>query len=101
MRTLMEMVDTFSYDTEDKQRIIHEIGQRIAEARIKNKITTGELADLCNLSESCLYNTEKGKTNISVTNLIAICLALGCSLDDMIPPELYNPDYKTRENNIK
>ena len=87
------MID-FSYDKENKQRILCKIGKRIKEIRTQNKITTGELADLCNLSESCIFITEKGKTNISVTNLISICLALGCSLDDLIPPELYDPDIK-------
>ena len=91
----------YSYDKDNKQQVMREIGKRIAEIRTRNKITTGELADLCNLSESCIFSTEKGKTNISVTNLISICLALGCSLDDMIPPELYNPDYKKKENNTK
>lgn len=100
MRSLVEMID-FSYDKDNKQQILCEIGKRIKEIRTRNKITTGELADLCNLSESCIFITEKGKTNISVTNLLSICLALGCSLDDMIPPELYNPDLKKNNDNTK
>jgi len=55
------MID-FSYDKENKQRILCKIGKRIKEIRTQNKITTGELADLCNLSESCIFITEKGKT---------------------------------------
>lgn len=97
MRSLMEMVE-ISYDEENKQQVLKEIGKRIAEIRKKNNITAEKLADRCNVSYSCIYSTEKGKTNISITNLIMICLALGCNLDEIIPPELYDPDLKNTDN---
>ena len=97
MRSLKEMLDTMAYDTDDKQRFTKELGKRIQEERLKAGFSTGEFASRCGISDSCLFNTEKGRSNISITNLISICLMLDITLNDLIPEELYNPTCRTTD----
>lgn len=92
MKTLKDMVDTLAYDDEQKKDFNVKLGQRVSEERQKHKIKSGKFAALCGISESCLFNLEKGQTNISITNLLSICLVLDITLDELIPPDLYQPN---------
>lgn len=91
---LKEMLENIAYDENIKKTIVKQLGKRITDERSKNDVSIGELAVLCGISESSLYKVEKGTGDIRTTNLIAICLALDMTLDDLVPPELYNSKYK-------
>lgn len=86
---LKDMLDTLAYDDASKEEFIRQLGCRINEERLKRKFTTGEFAELCGISDSCLFNVEKGRSDIHTTNLLAICLALDMTLNELIPPPLY------------
>lgn len=91
---LKEMLESIAYDEQIRKNFIKELGKRIAEERSKGDVSIGEFSVLCGISESCLYNVERGRGDIRTTNLIAICLALDITLDDLVPPQLYNPRYQ-------
>ena len=91
---LKEMLENVAYDEEIRKLVVKQLGKRITEERSKSDVSIGEFSMLCGISESSLYKIERGIGDIRTTNLISICLALGITLDDLIPPELYNPKYK-------
>lgn len=66
-----------------------EIGQIIARnakgLRKARGLTLQEVADRAGLAKSYVWEIERGvQTNPSITKLIALCSALGCSLDGLV-----------------
>lgn len=91
---LKEMLDSMAYDEQSRKSFIKDLGKRISKERNEKQLSVKEFSLLCGVSEACLYNAEKG-VDVRTTTLIAICLALDMTLDDFIPPELYNSHYKS------
>ncbi|MCI8640420.1 MAG: helix-turn-helix transcriptional regulator [Clostridia bacterium] len=71
------------------------IGQKIAEARIKNNKTQESLAEELNISPAFLSNIETAKRRPSLSTLILIAEKLNLSLDYLI----YDKDIKIEINN--
>lgn len=67
------------------------IGQRIAEARIKNNKTQENLAEELNITPAFLSNIETAKRKPSLSTLILIAEKLDLSLDYLI----YDKDVET------
>lgn len=55
---------------------------RIARARLG--ISQEELADRCGLHRTYIGSVERGERNISVDNMEAISIALGCKLTELL-----------------
>lgn len=60
------------------------IGKEIKKARLKNSMTQEELAELVELSLSCISRLETGKTMVSVEKLYCIAKTLNTSIDCLI-----------------
>ena len=58
------------------------VGQRIKELRIKRGLTQEEFAFRCELDRTYITSLEKGKRNISLTNLEKIAKALDMTLSE-------------------
>ncbi len=58
-----------------------EIGRRIRDIRIKNKVTQIELSELLNTSQSTISAYESGKTLILTAFALQICKTYNVSLD--------------------
>ena len=71
------------------------IGQKIAEARIKNNKTQESLAEELNITPAFLSNIETGKRKPSLSIFILIAEKLDLSLDYLI----YDNDIKTEIDN--
>lgn len=64
------------------------IGTEIKIRRIRNRITQKELAGLLGISQTHLSNVENGRTMLGISNLLEIKRYLGCTLDDLLEPDM-------------
>jgi transcriptional regulator with XRE-family HTH domain len=63
-----------------------EIGERIAAARMYNKVTQQELAEVVgNVTGSSISQIENGRVNVSVRQLYDIALVLDCHPWTLLP----------------
>lgn len=60
---------------------------RIREARREAGMTQKELATAIGVTEPAISHYETGRRQITVSKLVAIAMALGCSLDDLCEDE--------------
>ena len=72
----------------------YSIGQRIAEARIKNNKTQEELAEELNITPAFLSNIETAKRKPSLSKFLEIADKLNISLDYLV----YNRDMSKEMN---
>lgn len=65
------------------------IGKRISEYRNSNRcsLTQAELAKRVDLSRASIINIEKGVQQVSISNLIKICIALDVSIREVLPSD--------------
>ncbi|MEH7284917.1 helix-turn-helix transcriptional regulator [Priestia megaterium] len=61
------------------------MGSKIKEYRKVMKLTTQELGDLSDTSQSTISQIERGNRSIHVESLTKICNALGVTLNDVLP----------------
>lgn len=64
------------------------IGSKIKEYRKAIKMTTLELGELSETSQSTISEIERGTRSIQVEILIKICNTLGVALNDVLPPNI-------------
>jgi len=69
-------VESLAYDDEKMEACLAEVGSRIREERIKQELSISKLAELSNLSVSCISKAETEKCRISLKALIKIATAL-------------------------
>ena len=53
----------------------------------KQKVTTKQLAECCGISESCMRNKIKGRSEPKLLEIKTICKKLGCSWDYLFASE--------------
>jgi transcriptional regulator with XRE-family HTH domain len=70
------------------------IGSKIKEYRKAIKMTTLELGELSETSQSTISEIERGTRAIEIEKLIKICNSLGVTLNDVIPPEILKKQLK-------
>jgi transcriptional regulator with XRE-family HTH domain len=81
---------------QDKAALVaRQLGARVRDARQAHKITLTRLSELTGLSAGFLSRLERGETNASISNLIAISGALGIALRDFFdePPPPAGPRF--------
>jgi transcriptional regulator with XRE-family HTH domain len=81
---------------EDKAAAVaRQLGARIRDARLAQKITLNALSETTGLSAGFLSRLERGETNASISNLIAISSALHIALRDFFedPQAELGPEY--------
>ena len=82
-------------DEERAAVVARQLGARIRDARQTQKITLNTLSESTGLSAGFLSRLERGETNASISNLIAISTALRIPLRDFFEdaPEPTGPEY--------
>ena len=60
------------------------LGNRVREARTEQKLTQEQLAALCDFDRTYISLVERGKRNISFTNLITLAKGLDVSVSDLV-----------------
>lgn len=81
---------------QDKAAVVaRQLGTRVRDARQAHKITLAQLSEATGLSPGFLSRLERGETNASISNLIAISGALRIALRDFFdePPAPAGPRY--------
>ena len=61
--------------------------ERLKELRKENYITQKQLAKKINVSEDCVYNWEKKRSEPSIVDLINLANILDCSIDYLVGRE--------------
>jgi len=67
------------------------IGKRIKEVRCEKHLTQEFLANVTGVNVSHISNIETNKVKVSLTLLVAICNALGVTLDYLLENEYSTP----------
>jgi transcriptional regulator with XRE-family HTH domain len=82
-------------DEERAALVARQLGARIRDARLAQKITLNALSEPTGLSAGFLSRLERGETNASISNLIAISTALRIPLRDFFedPQAPSGPEY--------
>ena len=63
------------------------IGVRIKEMRTERKISQKELAEAMNISHTNMCNIEKGKTAVTIQNLLKLKRIFDCSISEFFAEE--------------
>lgn len=67
---------------------IKKLGTEIKIRRIRKGIPQKELAQELGISQTHLSNVENGRTMLSIESLLKVKRFLGCTLDDLLDPEM-------------
>lgn len=57
------------------------LGRKLAEARVRKKMTQKEVATLAKIDQADLSKIERGQANPTFNTLSAVALAVGCEID--------------------
>lgn len=74
----------------DKE-VLTEVGQKIREARKKNKITQIKLAKILGVSDSTIINYEKGRQSVPFSRIVDLCKALNTEPNDLLGYDVFIP----------
>lgn len=66
-------------------RFNEQLGENIRNARVKEGLTQTQLAQLIGMGTSTISNYENGRRYISLETTVMIAIALGVSLQDLVP----------------
>jgi transcriptional regulator with XRE-family HTH domain len=68
----------------DDEKILKRFGKHLEKIRISKSLSLRRLADNADVDFSQIHRIEKGKTNPSLTMLIALSEGLGITLQELI-----------------
>ena len=71
------------------------LGTEIKIRRIKKRIAQKELAEVLGISQTHLSNVEHGRTMLGLEGLLKVKRYLGCTLDDLLDPEMSSATKET------
>jgi len=66
-------------------RLLKKFGKKLKKLRTDRKMSTREFADTAEIAHSQVWILETGRSNPTLTTLLAITKALNVSLDDLDP----------------
>ena len=72
-----------SMKKESHTNLTEKLGQKIRIERMKRKMSQEKLAELAELNRNFIGMVERGESNITVKNLVAISLAFGMEIKDL------------------
>lgn len=75
-----------------KKQINVEIGSRIRQARLQQKITQEQLAELVDVTVQYISDLERGVTGTSVATIVKLCQVLDVSSDFLLMGKTSIPD---------
>lgn len=74
------------------------VGSKIKEYRKAIQMTTLELGELSETSQSTISEIERGTRSIQVETLIKICNTLGVTLNDVLPPDVFKKQLEVADD---
>jgi transcriptional regulator with XRE-family HTH domain len=66
------------------QEILRALGQRIRELRLKQGYSQESFADHCGVHRTFMGTIERGKSNLSFSNLVKVSQGLGITLSQLL-----------------
>ncbi|MCP5228294.1 helix-turn-helix transcriptional regulator [Accumulibacter sp.] len=80
-------------ETSGNQAVIHELGQRLAAARLARNLTQATLAEEAGVAKRTLERLESGESATQLSGFIRVCRALGLleRLDALLPESAASP----------
>ena len=70
----------------DAAKVIHNIGRRVAEERIRLQLTQAAFAERVGVSLKYLQRVEAGRENLTVSSLVRLANLLGVTPRDLFAP---------------
>ncbi|MFB4165793.1 helix-turn-helix domain-containing protein [Alteribacillus sp. JSM 102045] len=74
------------------------IGSKVKEYRKAINLTTADLGERSETSQSTISEIERGSRAIQIETLINICDSLGVTLSDVLPPDILKEQMKENDN---
>lgn len=81
------ILDSIIYDDKKMERRLKGIGEKIMRERMRQNMSISKLAELSNLSTSCISKVESARCRTSLRTLIKIAAALGVSVGAILDSE--------------
>lgn len=76
---------------EDPERILRDIGQRVAEVRVERDWTQERFAEELGVTTNYVQRIERGGQNLTIHRLVWLAAALGVSFMDLLTPPTGGP----------
>lgn len=73
-------IDSIIYDDKKMEQRLKNIGEKIMQERMRQNMSISKLAEISNLSTSCISKVESARCRTSLRTLIKIAAALGVSV---------------------
>lgn len=80
-------IDSAVYDERKMDAWLAEVGERIRMERMRQNLSISKLAELSNLSPSCISKAESNQCGISLKALLKIAVALGMPVWELLEQE--------------
>lgn len=90
-------VESLVYDDKKMEACLAEVGNRIHDERIKQALSISKLAEMSNLSVSCISKAETERCRISLKALIKIATALNIPVWKLLDTEKVEMEGMTAE----
>ncbi|MGN0141522.1 MAG: helix-turn-helix domain-containing protein [Roseburia sp.] len=85
MKTEKLQIDSIIYDDSQMKQLMESIGHKIYQKRIEKGLSISKLAELSNLSVSCISKIETAQSEASLKAIIKIAAALDLSVSALFP----------------
>lgn len=80
-------IDSIIYDDKKMEQRLKNIGEKIMQERMRQNMSISKLAEISNLSTSCISKVESARCRTSLRTLIKIAAALGVSVGAILDSE--------------
>lgn len=97
-------IDSIMYDDRKMEEYLANVGRRIREERMNRNLSISKLAELANLSSSCISKAESDHCRISLKALLKIAAALDIPVAALVQKdmqtEIREVEMETRPKNL-
>lgn len=76
----------------ERKQLLKEMGQRYFEARKAKQLTQEDAAEIADVTQQAISDTELGKSFLSPDSMLRLCVAYGISCDYLLTGEVVEKD---------
>lgn len=81
-------IESIIYDEQRMERRMMEVAANVRAERENKGLSISELAELANLSTSCIFKTETGKSAVSLKTILKIAASLEIPVSQLVEPTM-------------
>jgi transcriptional regulator with XRE-family HTH domain len=104
MCSILHVIEVSKMLQHKMHKILVELGENIRLARLRRKLSSEQVAERADISRKTLYEIERGKPNVSISNYAQVLSVLGLendllnvAKDDLLGRKLQDAKLLTRE----